>query len=148
LVALLGGNSRGLSYADRPPTVVLLAGLQGSGKTTAAVKLALLARREGHRPMVVGLDLRRPAAIEQLRVMAQREKVAFHTGQGGAEPIARQASAAAARAGADVVILDTAGRHTVDQELMDELRRIRSAMPITESLLVADAMTGQEAVTV
>src|SRR5499433_2524926 len=148
LVALLGGNDRGLSYADRPPTVVLLAGLQGSGKTTAAVKLALQARRDGHRPMVVGLDLRRPAAIEQLRVMAQREKVDFHTGQGEAEVIARQAYDAAARLGADVVILDTAGRQAVDQELMDELRRVRSAVPVTESLLVADAMTGQEAVTV
>src|SRR5262245_45503657 len=72
LVGLLGGNDHGLRYADRPPTVVLLAGLQGSGKTTAAVKLALYARREGHRPMVVGLDLRRPAAVEQLRVLAQR----------------------------------------------------------------------------
>jgi len=148
LVALLGGNERGLAYADRPPTVVLLAGLQGSGKTTAALKLALQARRDGHRPMVVGLDLRRPAAIEQLRVMAQREKVDFHTDQGEAEAIASQAYEAAARIGADVVILDTAGRQTVDQELMEELRRIRSSVPVTESLLVADAMTGQEAVNV
>src|SRR5215471_6098397 len=104
LVALLGGNDRGLSYADRPPTVVLLAGLQGSGKTTAAVKLALQARRDGHRPMVVGLDLRRPAAIEQLRVMAQREKVDFHTGLGRVEDIARQAVDAAAHSGDDIVI--------------------------------------------
>lgn len=148
LVALLGGNDSGLSYADRPPTVVLLAGLQGSGKTTAAVKLALQARRDGHRPMVVGLDLRRPAALEQLRVLAQREKVGFYTGQGHVEDTARQALDAAARAGADVVILDTAGRQAIDQELMDELRQIRSAVPVTESLLVADAMTGQEAVTV
>ena len=148
LVALLGGNDNGLSYADRPPTVVLLAGLQGSGKTTAAVKLALQARRDGHRPMVVGLDLRRPAALEQLRVLAQREKIDFYTGQGHVEDIARQALDAAARAGADVVILDTAGRQAIDQELMDELRQIRSAVPVTESLLVADAMTGQEAVTV
>src|SRR5215472_14767310 len=95
-----------------------------------------------------GNDRGRPAAIEQLRVMAQREKVDFHTGQGEAEVIARQAYDAAARLGADVVILDTAGRQAVDQELMDELRRIRSAVPVTESLLVADAMTGQEAVTV
>lgn len=148
LVALLGGNDRGLRYADRPPTVILLAGLQGSGKTTTAVKLALFARRDGHRAMVVGLDLRRPAAVEQLRVLAQREKVDFHSGQGRAEDIARQALEAAARSGAHVVILDTAGRLALDEELMEELRRIRSTVPVTESLLVADAMTGQEAVTV
>ncbi|HYW28111.1 MAG TPA: signal recognition particle protein [Terriglobales bacterium] len=148
LIVLLGANDRGLRYADSPPTVVLLAGLQGSGKTTTAVKLALHARREGHRPMVVGLDLRRPAAVEQLRVLAERERVAFHSGQGPAEEIARQALAAAARIGDDVVILDTAGRQALDQELMDELRRIRAAVPVTESLFVADSMTGQEAVTV
>jgi signal recognition particle subunit SRP54 len=148
LIAMLGGNDRGLRYADRPPTVLLLAGLQGAGKTTAAVKLAVLARRDGHRPMVVGLDLRRPAAIEQLRVLAERERVAFHSGAGRVEDIARQALDAAARAGNDLVVLDTAGRQAVDQELMDELRRLRDAVPVTESLLVADAMTGQEAVTV
>jgi signal recognition particle subunit SRP54 len=148
LIVLLGANDRGLRYADRPPTVVLLAGLQGSGKTTTAVKLALHARREGHRPMVVGLDLRRPAAVEQLRVLAEREKVEFHSGQRAPEEIARQALAAAARAGLDVVILDTAGRQALDQELMDELRRVRDAVPVTESLFVADSMTGQEAVTV
>ncbi len=147
LIALLGANDRGLRYADRPPTVLLLAGLQGSGKTTTAVKLALHARREGHRPMVVGLDLRRPAAVEQLRVLAERENVAFHSGQGPVEEIARQALAAAARLGDDVVILDTAGRLAIDQGLMDELRRLRDAVPVTESLLVADSMTGQDAVT-
>ena len=148
LVALLGGNDRGLRYADRPPTVLLLAGLQGSGKTTTAIKLALYARRDGHRPMVVGLDLRRPAAVEQLRILAQRERVDFHSGQGQAEDIARQAVDAAAHSRDDVVILDTAGRQAIDQELMDELGRIRAAVPITESMLVADAMTGQEAVAV
>src|SRR5499427_805947 len=148
LVALLGGNDRGLRYADRPPTVVLLAGLQGSGKTTTAVKLALYARRDGHRPMVVGLDLRRPAAVEQLRVLAERERVAFHSGQGPVEEIARQALEAAARVGDDVVILDTAGRQALDEELMEELRRVRAAVPVTDSLFVADSMTGQEAVTV
>jgi signal recognition particle subunit SRP54 len=148
LIALLGANDRGLRYSDRPPTVVLLAGLQGSGKTTTAVKLALHARREGHRPMVVGIDLRRPAAVEQLRVLAEREKVGFHSGQGPVEEIAREALAAAARVGDDVVILDTAGRLALDEELMDELRRVRAAVPVTESLFVADSMTGQEAVTV
>ena len=148
LIELLGANDRGLTYSDRPPTVVLLVGLQGSGKTTTAVKLALHARRDGHRPMVVGLDLRRPAAVEQLRVLAERERVPFHSGQGAVEEIARQALAAAARLGHDVVILDTAGRQAIDQELMDELRRVRAAVPVNESLFVADSMTGQEAVTV
>ncbi len=148
LVQLLGGNDRGLTYADRPPTVVLLAGLQGSGKTTTAVKLAHLARGEGHRPMVVALDLRRPAAVEQLRVLAERERIAFHTGRESPEAIAREALAAAAREDCDLVVLDTAGRHVAEAELMEEIRRIRDAIPVTESFLVADAMTGQDAVTV
>jgi signal recognition particle subunit SRP54 len=148
LVEMLGGNDQGLRYASRPPTVIMLVGLQGSGKTTTAVKLALLARREGHRPLLVGLDLRRPAAVEQLRVLAEREKVDFYSGQGTAEGIAGQALAAAARAGQDVVILDTAGRQAVDEDLMDELRRLRREVPVSEALLVADAMTGQEAVNV
>lgn len=148
LIGMLGGNDRGLVYADRPPTVVLLAGLQGSGKTTTAVKLAVLARRDGRRPMVVALDLRRPAAVEQLRVLAERERVRFHSGAGEPEDIARRAVQAAGHAGTDFVVLDTGGRQAVDPELMDELRRVRAAVPVTESLLVADAMTGQEAVTV
>ena len=148
LVELLGGNSEGLRYASAPPTVIMLAGLQGSGKTTTAVKLALLARRDAHKPMVVALDLRRPAAIEQLRTLADREGVAFHSGPGAVEDIARAAIQEAARMGNDVVILDTAGRLHIDAELMEELKRLKAAVPITESLLVADAMTGQEAVKV
>ena len=148
LVELLGGNSDGLRYAPAPPTVLMLAGLQGSGKTTTAVKLALLARREGHRPMVVALDLRRPAAVEQLRTLAGREGVAFHSGQGAVEDIARAALKEASRLGHDVVILDTAGRLHIDAELMQELKRLKAAVPITETLLVADSMTGQEAVKV
>src|SRR6267154_4299220 len=85
LVELLGGNSEGLRYTSAPPTVIMLVGLQGSGKTTTAVKLALFARRDHHTPMVVGLDLRRPAAVEQLRILAEREKVAFHSGKGAVE---------------------------------------------------------------
>src|ERR1700681_4882717 len=88
LIELLGGNSGGLRYAPAPPTVVLLAGLQGSGKTTTAIKLALLARRDGHRPLVAALDLRRPAAVDQLRTLAEREKVGFHSGSGKVEEIA------------------------------------------------------------
>jgi signal recognition particle subunit SRP54 len=148
LVELLGGNSEGLRYSPAPPTVLMLVGLQGSGKTTTAVKLALLARREGHRPMTVALDLRRPAAVEQLKTLAEREQIAFHSGQGAVEEIARAALKEASRLGNDVVILDTAGRLHIDAELMDELKRLKAAVPVTETLLVADAMTGQEAVKV
>ncbi|TMD88415.1 MAG: signal recognition particle protein [Chloroflexi bacterium] len=148
LVELLGGNSEGLLYAPAPPTTVMLVGIQGSGKTTTAVKLALLAKRDGHRPAVVALDLRRPAAVEQLRTLAEREDIAFHSGQGKVEEITKAALEEASRLGQDVVILDTAGRLHVDAELMDELKRLKSAVKVTETLLVADAMTGQEAVKV
>ncbi len=150
LVQLLGDEpgAAGLRYSTDGPTVVLLAGLQGAGKTTTAAKLALLARREAHRPALVALDLRRPAAVEQLRLLAEREKVPFYSGSGAVEDIARQAVADASAGGADVVILDTAGRLQIDEELMDELRRVKGAVAVTETLLVADAMTGQEAVSV
>ena len=147
LVELLGGNSGGLHYGGTP-TVVMLVGLQGSGKTTTAIKLALLARRDGHRPLLAALDLRRPAAIDQLRTLAEREKVAFHAGEGEVEGIAAAAIKEAQRLGHDVVILDTAGRLHIDVELMDELKRLKAAVPVTETLLVADSMTGQEAVKV
>jgi signal recognition particle subunit SRP54 len=140
LVELLGGNSEGLRYASQPPTVVMLAGLQGSGKTTTAVKLALLARRDGHRPLVAALDFRRPAAVEQLKTLAERENIAFGKGE--------EAIAAAERLSCDVVILDTAGRLHVDAGLMEELKELKSRVHVTETLLVADSMTGQEAVKV
>ena len=146
LVELLGGNATGLEYQSAPPTVVMLVGLQGSGKTTTAVKLALFARRDHHRPMVVGLDLRRPAAIEQLRILAERENVPVQSGSGAVESIAASALDEAARTGADVVILDTAGRLHADEELMDELVRLKRSVAVAETLLVADAMTGQDAV--
>jgi signal recognition particle subunit SRP54 len=148
LIELLGANSEGLRYAPAPPTVLMLAGLQGSGKTTTAVKLALLVRRDGHKPMVVALDLRRPAAVEQLQTLAEREQIAFHSGQGSVEDIAQAALKEAARLGLDVVILDTAGRLHLDTELMEELKHLKTALPVTETLLVADSMTGQEAVKV
>src|SRR5258706_4759629 len=147
LVDLLGGNSEGLRYGGSP-TVVMLVGLQGSGKTTPAIKLALLARRDSHHPLLAALDLRRPAAVDQLRTLAEREKVAFHSGTGKVEDIAAAAIKEAQRLGNDVVILDTAGRLHVDGELMDELKRLKSKVPVTETLLVADSMTGQEAVKV
>src|SRR5437588_4699857 len=140
LVELLGGNSESLRYASQPPTVVMLVGLQGSGKTTTAVKLALLARREGHRPLVAALDFRRPAAVQQLKTMAERENIAFGKGEEAIEE--------AARLNCDVVILDTAGRLHIDAELMDELKQLKSRIRVTETLLVADSMTGQEAVKV
>jgi signal recognition particle subunit SRP54 len=148
LVELLGGNSEGMRYSPAPPTVIMLAGLQGSGKTTTAVKLALLARREGHRPLLAALDLRRPAAVDQLRTLAEREQIAFHTAVGPVEAIAAAAIREAERIGCDVVILDTAGRLHLDAELMHELKRLKAAVPVTETLLVADSMTGQEAVKV
>jgi signal recognition particle subunit SRP54 len=140
LVELLGGNAEGLRYAPQPPTVVMLVGLQGSGKTTTAVKLALLARRDGHRPLVAALDFRRPAAVEQLRTLADREKIAFGRGE--------EALGEAAKLNCDVVILDTAGRLHIDAGLMEELRQLKSRVRVTERLLVADSMTGQEAVNV
>jgi len=146
LVELLGGNATGLRYASAPPTVVMLVGLQGSGKTTTAVKLALFARRDHHTPMVVALDLRRPAAVEQLRILAEREKVAFQSGTGSVESIAAGALQEAALTGADVVILDTAGRLHADEELMDEVVRLKRSIAVSETLLVADGMTGQDAV--
>ncbi|MGA7912544.1 MAG: signal recognition particle protein [Candidatus Dormiibacterota bacterium] len=148
LVELLGGNSEGLRYAPAPPTVLMLVGLQGSGKTTTAVKLALVAKRVGHKPLLAGLDLRRPAAIDQLRILAGREDIPFHSGTGKVEDIAAAAINEARRLMCDVVILDTAGRLHVDTELMDELKRLKRAVPVTETLLVADSMTGQEAVKV
>jgi signal recognition particle subunit SRP54 len=148
LVELLGGNSEGLRYAPAPPTVLMLVGLQGSGKTTTAIKLALLARGEGHRPLVAALDLRRPAAVEQLKTLAAREQVAFYSGQGEVESIARAAIQEAQRLLLDVVILDTAGRLQIDTELMQELKRLKAAVAVTETFLVADSMTGQEAVKV
>ncbi|MGH7761665.1 MAG: signal recognition particle protein [Candidatus Dormibacteraceae bacterium] len=148
LVELLGGNSEGLRYAPAPPTVLMLVGLQGSGKTTTAIKLALLARREGHKPLVAALDLRRPAAVDQLKSLASREQVGFYSGQGDVAEIARAAIREAKRLLLDVVILDTAGRLHMDAELMREVEQLKAAVPVTETFLVADSMTGQEAVKV
>ena len=148
LIDLLGGNAGGLRYASAPPTVVMLVGLQGSGKTTTAVKLALLARREGHRALLAALDLRRPAAVEQLKTLAERDNIAFQSGTGEVWEIAKHSIDEAGRLGCDVVILDTAGRLHIDEELMAELTRLQGAVKVTETLLVADSMTGQEAVKV
>ncbi len=150
LVALLGGEDAGISYSPDPPTVLLLLGLQGSGKTTTAVKLALLVRRADHRPALVAADLRRAAAVEQLQTLAaehQLQVMVADPAQGLARGV-EVAVAGARRQGADVVIVDTAGRQHLDQDLMEELAQIRGRIRVTHSLLVVDAMTGQEAVRV
>jgi signal recognition particle subunit SRP54 len=149
LTALMGAGSSKLAFAGRPPTVILLAGLQGSGKTTAAAKLALLLRKEGRRPGLVAADLQRPAAIDQLEQLGRQIQVPVHR-EDGADPVTvvRNGIDTLADAGADVVILDTAGRLHVDEELMEELERVRDEARPTNVLLVLDAMTGQEAVNV
>jgi signal recognition particle subunit SRP54 len=148
LTALMGAGDSRLAFG-RPPTVILLAGLQGSGKTTAAAKLALLLRREGKRPGLVACDLQRPAAIDQLQQLGRQIQIpVFAPDPADAVAAARLGVDAARRDGLDVVILDTAGRLHVDEELMDELQRVRDATKPTNVLLVLDAMTGQEAVNV
>jgi signal recognition particle subunit SRP54 len=150
LVTLLGGEDAGITYQPEPPTVVLLMGLQGSGKTTTAVKLALLTRQDDHRPMLVAADLQRAAASDQLQVLAgeqQLDVLVAASDQGIAKGVGK-AVAEARRLGANVVIVDTAGRLDLDQPLMAELQAIRRATPIHHGLLVVDAMTGQEAVRV
>ena len=148
LTALMGSGDSRLAFG-RPPTVILLAGLQGSGKTTAAAKLALLLRKEGKRPGLVACDLQRPAAIEQLRQLGRQIQIpVFAPDPQDAVAAARLGVNAARADGLDVVVLDTAGRLHVDEELMDELQRVRDATKPTNVLLVLDAMTGQEAVNV
>lgn len=148
LTALMGSGSSKLAFASRPPTVVLLAGLQGSGKTTAAAKIALLLRKEGKKPALVAADLQRPAAIEQLQQLGRQIQVPVYTGEKDPVKVARDGLATATEAGEDVVIVDTAGRLQIDEALMQELADIRSEVKPTNVLLVLDSMTGQEAVSV
>src|SRR5436305_711493 len=148
LVATLGGQTGKLTMSPKPPTVVLLAGLQGSGKTTAAGKLARLLKSQGLQPLLVGADLQRPAAVEQLRVLAGRVDVPFYSEPSDPVSVARGALAEAQRLGRNIVIVDTAGRLQIDTDLMDELRPTVSAVEPHNTLLVVDAMTGQEAVNV
>ena len=148
LVETLGGTTGKLAMSPKPPTVVLLAGLQGSGKTTAAGKLARLLKSQGLHPLLVGADLQRPAAVEQLRVLAERVEVPFFSDPTDPVDAARGGIEEAARLGRNVVIVDTAGRLQIDVELMEELRDIRDEVQPHNTLLVVDAMTGQEAVNV
>jgi len=146
LIGVLGGESLRITYASKPPTVVLLAGLQGSGKTTAAAKLAKWFRQQGRNPMLAGADLQRPAAVEQLRILAGQAGVPMFSEPTDAVSVARAARAEAERLGRDVLIIDTAGRLTIDQELMDEVRRISEEVRPDYTFLVIDAMIGQESV--
>ena len=150
LTAIMGQGGSKLAFAGRPPTVVLLAGLQGSGKTTAAAKLALLLRREGKAPALVAADLQRPAAIDQLDQLAKQIQIPVHLDKTSKDPVtvAKEGIEQAKAQGRDVVILDTAGRLHVDEEMMDQLARVRSAAKPHNVLLVLDAMTGQDAVNV
>ena len=150
LVALLGGEQRRIRYQGQPPTVIMLLGLQGSGKTTTAVKLALAVRREGHRPLLVAADTYRPAAAEQLERLGKDNQVPVAMPDGRSDPprLCARGIDEARRLNCDVVILDTAGRLQIDAPMIEEVRQIRRKVRVDESLLVVDAMTGQEAVNV
>jgi signal recognition particle subunit SRP54 len=148
LTTLMGAGDSRLAFASRPPTVILLAGLQGSGKTTAAAKLALLLRKEGHKPGLVAADLQRPAAIDQLQQLGRQIGVTVFTGSDDPVAVSLAGIEGAKAEGFDVLIVDTAGRLHVDEELMDELAAVRDATKPTNVLLVLDAMTGQDAVRV
>lgn len=149
LTNLMGGGEARLNSPSSPPAVVLLCGLQGSGKTTHAGKLALMLKNQGRRPLLAACDIYRPAAIEQLRVVGSKAGVpVFEMGTENPVKISREAVKHARDYGNDIVILDTAGRLQIDEALMDELRQIRDAVHPTDTLLVVDSMTGQEAVNV
>ncbi len=149
LTALMGGTESRLAIANRPPTVVMMCGLQGSGKTTHCAKLALKLKNEGHRPMLVACDIYRPAAIKQLQVVGGQVGVpVFEMGTENPVKIAEEAVKYAKDYGHDYVFLDTAGRLHIDEELMQELQNIRTTVHPNEILLVIDAMTGQDAVNV
>jgi signal recognition particle subunit SRP54 len=148
LTALMGSGDSRLAFAARPPTVVLLAGLQGSGKTTAAAKLGLLLRKEGRKPGLVAADLQRPAAIDQLVQLGRQIDMPVYTGSDDPVAVSLAGVESAKADGLDTVVVDTAGRLHVDEELMDELVAVRDATRPTNVLLVLDSMTGQDAVRV
>jgi signal recognition particle subunit SRP54 len=154
LIAILGKDVARFQFASRPPTVILMAGLQGSGKTTTAGKLAAWLQKGGHRPMLVSVDVYRPAAREQLRVVAKAIKANIYEGdeKGEAhdtalvERLAKEARREAVITGCDTLIVDTAGRLHIDEQLMDEMAKLKKLLSPQEILFVADAMTGQDAV--
>ena len=146
LVAALGGETLSITYASRPPTVVLLAGLQGAGKTTTAAKLARWFKQQGRQPLLVGADLQRPAAVEQLRVLGEQIGVSVFSEATDPVSVAAAGLAEARRLGRDVLIVDTAGRLAIDAALMDEVAQVSAAVAPDYTFLVIDAMTGQDAV--
>ena len=148
LTALMGGSNARLTFASKGPTIVMMVGLQGAGKTTNGAKLAGLMRRQfGKRPLLVACDVYRPAAINQLQVVGKQLDIpVFEMGQADPVHIAEEAVKYARDHGNDIVFLDTAGRLHIDEQLMDELKRVKAAVKPNEILLVVDAMTGQDAV--
>jgi len=154
LVALLGKDTARFKFASKPPTVILMAGLQGSGKTTTSGKLAVWLKKGGHRPLLVSVDVYRPAAREQLKVVAKSTETRIYEGdlKGEApgtalvERLAKEARREAVIMGCDTLIVDTAGRLGIDEELMQEMERLKKLLDPQEILFVADAMTGQDAV--
>ncbi len=148
LTAALGGETIDITYASKPPTVVLMAGLQGSGKTTSSAKLARWFKAQGRNPLMVGADLQRPAAVEQLRTLGRQIDVPVFSEPSDPVAVAAAAIDEARRQGRDVVILDTAGRLAIDEALMEEVRRISEVTSPDYTFLVVDAMTGQDAVNV
>jgi signal recognition particle subunit SRP54 len=148
LTTTLGGETFRLTYASKPPTVVLMAGLQGSGKTTRTASLANWFKSQGRNPLMVGADLQRPAAVEQLRTLGAQIDVPVFSEPTDPVSVATAGLAEARSKGRDVLLVDTAGRLAIDEELMDEVRRISEAVGPDYTFLVVDAMTGQDAVNV
>ncbi len=149
LTALLGSSGASINFAGHPPSVIMLVGLQGSGKTTAAAKLARSLKTGGRRPLLVAADVYRPAAVDQLEALGRRIEVEVYADrEARPERIAQDAVKKAAREGYDTLIIDTAGRLHVDDEMMDELVRVKEGVRPHETMLVVDAMTGQDAVNV
>jgi signal recognition particle subunit SRP54 len=146
LIRILGGETLKIQYASKPPTVILMAGLQGSGKTTASGKLALWFKSQGRNPLLVGADLQRPAAVEQLRTLGRQVDVPVYSDPEDPVLTSFQGVEEAKRLGRDVVIVDTAGRLAIDKEMMEQVRLISGAVSPTYTFLVIDAMTGQDAV--
>src|SRR5437763_1481319 len=152
LIETLGRDTARFKFGSQPPTIILMAGLQGSGKTTTSGKLAHWLQKGGHRPMLVSVDVYRPAAREQLKVVAQAIKANLYEGQVGesntatVERLAKEARKDAINSGCDVLIVDTAGRLHIDEQLMDEMQSLKRLLNPQEILFVADAMTGQDAV--
>jgi signal recognition particle subunit SRP54 len=146
LTRTLGGETIRITYSSKPPTVVLMAGLQGSGKTTNSAKLARWFKSQGRNPLLVGADLQRPAAVEQLRTLGGQIDVPVFSEPTDPVEVARASLAQARQTGRDIVIVDTAGRLAIDEEMMDQVRRISDAVEPEYTFLVIDAMTGQDAV--